>query len=88
MAGTPDGVLCHTVSTEAWYNAWINDTLVGESGILAALSGSWNVPAVFVAGDTATCTEVQDLLGEKVITAPVKQGLGRFSARNLGLVPQ
>src|SRR6266567_1878856 len=33
MAGTPDGVLCHTVSSEAWYNAWINDTLVGESGI-------------------------------------------------------
>jgi len=83
IAGTPDGVLCHTVSTEAWYNAWINDTLVGESGILAALSGSWNVPAVFVSGDTATCTEVQNLLGEKVMTAPVKQGLGRFSARNL-----
>jgi D-amino peptidase len=83
MAGTPDGVLCHTVSSEAWYNAWINDTLVGESGILAAIAGCWDVPAVFVSGDEATCHEVAALLGEEVTTAPVKKGLGRFSSRNM-----
>ncbi|HLJ32037.1 MAG TPA: M55 family metallopeptidase [Ktedonobacteraceae bacterium] len=83
MAGTPDGVLCHTVSSEAWYNATINGTLVGESGILAAIAGCWNVPAIFVAGDEATCREVTTLLGNEVITAPVKTGLGRFSSRNL-----
>src|SRR5438094_2202854 len=83
MAGTPGGVLSHTISSEAWYNAWINDTLVGESGIAAAVCGCWKTPVVFVAGDTATSKEVQDLLGEKVVAAPVKEGLGRFSARNL-----
>jgi D-amino peptidase len=83
MAGTPDGVLCHTVSSEAWYNATINEILVGESGILAAICGCWDVPGIFVAGDEATCREVQALLGEHVITAPVKKGLGRFSARTL-----
>lgn len=83
MAGTPDGVLCHTVSSEAWYNAWINDTLVGESGILAAVAGCWDVPAIFVSGDEATCREVTALLGEAVTTAPIKKGLGRFSARNM-----
>jgi len=83
MAGTPDGVLCHTVSSEAWYNAWINDTLVGESGILAAVAGCWDVPAIFVSGDEATCREVTALLGEGVVTAPVKTGLGRFSSRNM-----
>src|SRR5438270_8854148 len=83
MAGTPDGVLCHTVSSEAWYNAWLNDTLVGDSGILAAVAGCWNVPAVFVSGDEATCREVTTLLGDEVTTAPVKKGLGRFSARNM-----
>jgi D-amino peptidase len=86
MAGTPNGVLSHTVSSEAWHNAWINDTLVGESGIAAAVCGCWNAPVVFVADDTATCQEVQDLVGEKVVRAPVKQGLGRFSARNLAHV--
>jgi D-amino peptidase len=83
MAGTPDGILCHTVSSEAWHNAWINDQLVGESGIEAAICGVWNVPVVFVSGDEATCREVTELLGAKVVTAPVKQGLGRFSAKTL-----
>lgn len=83
MAGTPNGVLCHTVSSESWYNATINGTLVGESGILAAIAGCWDVPAVFVSGDEATCVEVRQLLGEEVVTAQVKIGLGRFSARNM-----
>src|SRR5574340_358832 len=69
MAGTPDGVLCHTVSSEAWQNARINDQLVGESGIEAAICGVWHVPIVFVAGDTATCREVTELLGPKVVSA-------------------
>jgi D-amino peptidase len=83
MAGTPDGVMCHTVSSEAWQNARINDQLVGESGIEAAICGVWDVPIVFVAGDTATCREVTELLGPKVVTASVKEGLGRYSAKSL-----
>lgn len=83
MAGTPDGVLCHTVSSEAWYNAWINDDLVGESGICAAVCGNWNCPVAFVSGDGATCREVQALLGSQVTTAAVKQGIYRYAARNL-----
>jgi D-amino peptidase len=83
MAGTPDGVLCHTVSSEAWYNAWINDDLVGESGICAAVCGTWDCPVAFVAGDMATCKEVQELLGDQVVAAPTKIGISRYSARHL-----
>jgi D-amino peptidase len=83
MAGTPDGVLCHTVSSEAWYNATINGTLVGESGIVAAIAGCWNVPGIFVSGDEATCREVQTLCGESVVAASVKKGLSRYGARHL-----
>jgi D-aminopeptidase len=36
-----------------------------------------------VAGDTATCDEVRELLGDGVVTAPVKVGLSRFSARSV-----
>lgn len=82
-AGTPDGVLCHTVSSEDWYDAYINDVAVGESGILAAICGVWDAPVAFVAGDAATCREVRDLLGENVVSAPVKEGLNRFAARSL-----
>lgn len=86
MAGTPQAVLSHTVSSESWYNATINGTLVGESGIVAAIGGSWQVPAIFVAGDDATCREVQALIGSGVVTAPVKRGLSRFGARHLAPV--
>lgn len=82
-AGTPDGILSHTISSESWYDAFINDVPVGESGLLAAICGTWDAPAVFVAGDTATCKEVTDLLGDKVATAPIKQGMGRFATRSL-----
>ena len=83
MAGTATGVLCHTVSSEAWYNARVNETLVGESGLEAAVFGAFDVPIVFVAGDRATCAEVTDLLGPKLVAAETKEGLGRFSARSL-----
>lgn len=81
MAGTPDGNLCHTISTEAWYSADINGTFVGESGIIAAVVGSFGVPCVFVAGDTATCREVADLI-PGIEAVAVKEGLGRYAARN------
>lgn len=83
MAGTPDGILCHTVSSQGWYNARINSTLVGESGIIAAICGDFKTPCVFASGDASTCREVKALLGEKCVTASVKEGLGRFSARHL-----
>jgi D-amino peptidase len=83
MAGTTDGVLSHTVSSEAWYNATINGTLVGESGIIAAIAGCWGTPAIFVAGDEVTCREVQALVGATAVAVPVKKGLGRFGARHL-----
>ncbi len=83
MAGTASGVLCHTVSSEAWYNARVNETLVGESGLEAAVFGAFDVPVAFVSGDRATCDEVMALLGPKVVTAETKEGLGRFSARTL-----
>jgi D-amino peptidase len=83
MAGTPDGILCHTMSSQSWYNAYINGTKVGESGIVAAIAGSFDVPVVFASGDEATCREVKAFIGDNIVTAQVKQSLNRFSARCL-----
>ena len=57
-AGTPNGVLSHTVSSEAWHELWFNGVAVGETGINAAdfpaeqdrlrLAGLGNVLAQFV----------------------------------------
>ncbi len=81
MAGTPDGVLSHTVSGQAWQSLRFNGTLVGETGINAALCGHWGVPVVLVTGDRAVCREGRELLGDGLTTVEVKEGLGRFSAR-------
>ena len=86
MAGTPDGVMSHTVSGQAWQNLRFNGTLVGETGINAALCGHWGCPVLLVTGDRAVCREARALLGDGVTTAEVKVGLGRYSARNLTAV--
>ncbi|MFL5733151.1 MAG: M55 family metallopeptidase [Chloroflexia bacterium] len=82
-AGTALGVLSHTVSSEAWHNLWFNGVLVGETGINAALCGTWGCPVLMVTGDQATCDEARELLGDDLVTVPVKQGLGRYSARQI-----
>jgi D-amino peptidase len=82
-AGTPDGVLNHTVSGQKWWNLRFNGVLVGETGINAALCGTWGCPVLLVTGDRATCVEARELLGDGLTTVAVKEGLGRFSARQI-----
>ena len=81
--GTPDGVLCHTISSVQYRNLWFNDDLVGETGVNAAFNGTYGVPVALVTGDAAVCREAKELLGDALPTVAVKQGLSRFSARQL-----
>src|SRR5947209_20547900 len=83
MNGARYGVLNHTVSGQQWQNLWFNGTLVGETGINAALCGTWSCPVLLVTGDRATCDEARDLLGDDLVAVAVKQGLGRYSARQI-----
>jgi D-amino peptidase len=83
MAGTPDGVLSHTVSSTEWRNLRFNGALVGETGINAALCGHWGCPVLMVTGDAAVCREARGLLGDGLTTVVVKRGLGRHSARHV-----
>lgn len=83
MAGTGNGVLSHTVSGTQWRSLRFNGTEVGETGINAALCGTWGVPVLMVTGDTAACAEARALLGDGLTTVEVKKGFGRFSARHM-----
>ena len=80
-AGTSKGVMNHTISGRDYQNLWFNGTLVGETGINAALCGNWGCPVLLVTGDEATCLEAQELLGDGITTVSVKRGLGAGSAR-------
>ncbi len=83
MAGTPDGVMNHTVSGQSWQNLWFNGAPVGETGINAALCGTWGCPVLLVTGDEAACREGRRLLGDGLTTVAVKRGFGAKSARNI-----
>jgi D-amino peptidase len=82
-AGTPLGVMNHTVSGQAWRNLWFNGTLVGETGINAALCGNWGCPVLLVTGDRAVCEEAKELLGAGLTAVAVKEGTGTFGARQI-----
>jgi D-amino peptidase len=83
MAGTPDGVLSHTVSGTDWHTLRFNGVAVGETGINAALCGTWDCPVLMVTGDEAVGREARELLGDGLTTVAVKEGFGRFSARHV-----
>lgn len=82
-AGTPDGLMNHTVSGQAWQNLWFNGVLVGEVGINAAFCGAFGCPVLLVTGDAATCREATELLGSGLTTVAVKEAIGRTSARHV-----
>lgn len=82
-ANTPDGILCHTISTTTWHNLYFNQDCVGETGINAALCGVYNCPVLFVSGDHAACREAKELLGKGLTTVAVKKSLSRYSARQI-----
>jgi D-amino peptidase len=83
MAGTPLGNMNHTVSGRDYQRLWFNGTEVGETGINAALCGTWGCPVLLVTGDQASCDEGRALLGDGLTTVAVKQGLGFGSARQI-----
>lgn len=82
-AGTPDGLMCHTISTTSWRRLWFNDDEVGEVGINAAVCGAYGCPVLMVTGDEAVCRESKELLGESLTTVAVKRGLTQYSARQI-----
>jgi len=83
MAGTQDGNMNHTVSGRDYQRLWFNGVEVGETGINAALCGTWGCPVVLVTGDQTACAEGEELLGDGLTTVQVKRGTGVQSGRSL-----
>jgi len=76
------GVLSHTISGAAVANVWVNEILVGETGINAGIAGFYGVPVVLVCGDDVVSQEAKSLLPH-ILTATVKYAVNRHSARCL-----
>ncbi len=81
--GSPGALLCHTWSGVT-RNLWLNELLVGETGLSAAVCGHFNVPVLMISGDDRVCSEATELLSG-LETAVVKRSLSRQAAACLPL---
>lgn len=85
MAGTKKAILDHTWSDSRIRAVWLNDLLVGEIGLNAAVAAEFGAPVIALTGDQHACLEGQELLGPALEIAVVKNATGRFAAQCLPL---
>lgn len=78
MSHTPGAMLAHSYLRE-YDEIYLNDILVGEIGVEAALAGEQRIPLLLVSGDDKGCVEAERLL-PGVTTAAVKYSLGPAQA--------
>jgi D-amino peptidase len=78
-AGTANAILDHTWSSKCVANLWVNNLLMGESGLNGAVCGHFNVPVLLVSGDQSVCAEASEMLGPLEMVV-VKKASGRASA--------
>jgi len=81
MAGTDRGVMEHTINGSN-HRVWIGDRQVGEMGMSGMLAAHYGVPIVTVSSDDAGCREASQFF-DRVATADIKAGYGRYMARCL-----
>ena len=74
MAGTPQAVLEHTMSSKTWQNCWINGKKSGELAIDGIIAGEHGVPVIMTSGDDKLCKEASETI-KGIVTAEVKKGL-------------
>ncbi len=77
-ANALEALLPHTYSLSI-ENIWINNHVVGEIGMEAALAGENKVPLVMISGDSAGVKEAKQLV-RGVHTVVVKEALDEFQA--------
>jgi len=80
MRNTHMGVIGHTY-TYTVLELRINGTVVGESGLNAALAGHFGVPLTMVVGDKHAVDQAQKMV-KGLIGVPVKTGVGIYGARS------
>lgn len=81
-AGSKNAILDHTWSSATVSGVWLNEILVGETGLNSAVCGHFGVPVLMITGDQTVCGEAKALLGNLEV-AVVKQASGRMSAECL-----
>jgi D-amino peptidase len=80
----PGGVLSHTLSSDLYQEIRLNEQVVSEAALSAAIAGHFGVPVLMIAGDDVFVEEARHLLGG-VPAAILKTAFGTSSALNPSL---
>lgn len=80
MAGTPNGLLAHTMSAATWKRFSVSGITLGEIGMMALIAGSHGVPVWLVTGGRCACEEAVALLGPEMPTLAVKEDIAHESS--------
>ena len=82
-AASRAGILDHTYRGKVVARCRVGGRDFNETAINATLCGQRGVPVVLVSGDSTTCAQARELLGDAVDTVETKQAITRYAARTL-----
>jgi len=82
MAGVPSSNMNHTQNSRTVDYFQLNGQRIGEIAQFALYAGTYGIPVIFLSGERDACIEIESLIPE-VVTACVKEGLGRGAAISL-----
>jgi D-amino peptidase len=81
-AGSRAGILDHTYYGKVVARCRVGGRDVNETGLNAIVCGMYGIPVALVTGDSTTCAQARELLGD-VLTVSVKDAITRYSARSI-----
>jgi D-amino peptidase len=85
MAGTLTGNQNHTQSSRTIDYYKLNGKPIGETAQIALYFGALGLPLIFLSGDADACREAEELI-PGIVTAAVKEGVGRDAAISLSAI--
>ena len=80
--GAPAAILSHTYNPHTIHTVRVNGHIAGESALNALVAAHYKVPILLVTGDGVTVEEAA-WFAPSAERVTVKEGIGRFAARNL-----
>lgn len=82
MEGAKNGTLSHTYSRKTINKFSLNNVVVGEIGVIAALAGFYNVPFIFISGDKAAIDESKFYV-PNIFSVSVKEGISTLCTKTI-----
>lgn len=75
-AGTPRGVLAHTMVVDGIQEFTVNGRQIPEMAYCALIAGKYGMPVAYLSGDDVACAQAKEIFGENFATTVTKKAMG------------